>query len=75
MTAHPLSEQARGLVASMRDPGHEMTAPVSEIILMTDPKVAAVPVAECGERLVEVRRVSSQLVDDWKQQDSVDTFA
>lgn len=42
---------------------------------MSDPKVAAVPVAECSERLVDVRRVSSLLVDDRKQQDSADTFA
>lgn len=42
---------------------------------MSDPKVAAVPVAECGERLVDVRRVRSLLVDDRKQQESADTFA
>lgn len=48
---------------------------MNEIILMSDPKVAAVPVAECGEQLVDARHVSSLLVDDRKQQDSADTFA
>jgi zinc D-Ala-D-Ala dipeptidase len=48
---------------------------VNEIILMSDPKVAAVPVVDCGERLVDVRHVSSLLVDDRKQHDSADTFA
>jgi len=46
-----------------------------EIILMSDPKVAAVPAVECGEQLVDVRHVSSLLVDDRKQQDSADSFA
>jgi D-alanyl-D-alanine dipeptidase len=48
---------------------------VSEIILMSDPKVAAVPVVECGERLVNVRRESPLLVDDRKRRDSADAFA
>ncbi|WP_371664209.1 M15 family metallopeptidase [Streptomyces sp. NBC_00280] len=41
---------------------------MNEIILMSDAKVAAVPVEECGERLVEVR--GALLTDDRKQQDS-----
>ncbi len=40
---------------------------MSEIVLMSDPKVAAVPVRECGERLVDVRRDSPLLVDERKQ--------
>ncbi|MEV6644394.1 M15 family metallopeptidase [Amycolatopsis sp. NPDC051371] len=48
---------------------------MSEIILMSDPKVAAIPTVECDERLVDVRRASSLLVDDRKQRESADTFA
>jgi len=44
---------------------------MSEIILMADPRVAAVPVRECGEPLIDVR--SSLLVDPRKHRDS-DTF-
>ncbi|MFI0263588.1 M15 family metallopeptidase [Streptomyces sp. NPDC017056] len=40
---------------------------MSEIVLMSDPRVAAIPVAECGERLVDVRRGDSLLVDVRKQ--------
>ncbi|WP_371675068.1 M15 family metallopeptidase [Streptomyces sp. NBC_01276] len=40
---------------------------MNEIILMSDPRVAAVPVAECGERLVDVRAGGSLLVDSRKQ--------
>ncbi|MFE9704648.1 M15 family metallopeptidase [Streptomyces sp. NPDC005930] len=47
---------------------------MSEIVLMSDPKVAAIPVAECGERLVDVRRDGSLLVDARKQ-DPADAFA
>ncbi|MER5361727.1 M15 family metallopeptidase [Streptomyces sp. NPDC002785] len=47
---------------------------MSEIILMSDPKVAAIPVAECGERLVDVRHGSSLLVDV-REQDPADAFA
>ncbi|CAM5647020.1 D-alanyl-D-alanine dipeptidase [Streptomyces tendae] len=47
---------------------------MSEIVLMSDPKVAAIPVAECGERLVDVRRDGSLLVDARKQ-DQADAFA
>nr|WP_145487343.1 MULTISPECIES: M15 family metallopeptidase [Streptomyces] len=36
---------------------------MAEIILMSDPKVAAVPVRECGERLVDVRRDGRLRVD------------
>jgi D-alanyl-D-alanine dipeptidase len=41
---------------------------MSEIILMSDAKVAAVPVEECGERLVEVR--GALLIGDRQQQAS-----
>ncbi|MGW1721301.1 M15 family metallopeptidase [Streptomyces sp. NPDC002306] len=41
---------------------------MSEIILMSDARVAAVPVEECGEPLVDVS--GSLLVDERKQQDS-----
>ncbi|GHD65366.1 M15 family metallopeptidase [Streptomyces goshikiensis] len=47
---------------------------MSEIVLMSDPKVAAIPVAECGERLVDVRAAGSLLVDARKQ-DPADAFA
>ncbi|MFE3651677.1 M15 family metallopeptidase [Streptomyces sp. NPDC059122] len=47
---------------------------MTEIVLMSDPKVAAIPVAECGERLVDVRLGDSLLVDTRKQ-DPADTFA
>ena len=36
---------------------------MNEIILMSDPKVAAIPVRECDERLVDVRSAGSLLVD------------
>ncbi|MFF6847222.1 hypothetical protein [Streptomyces antimycoticus] len=44
---------------------------MTEIVLMSDPKVAAVPVRECGERLVDVRRDSRLLVDERKCHRSV----
>ncbi|MFK4600044.1 M15 family metallopeptidase [Streptomyces pristinaespiralis] len=47
---------------------------MSEIVLMSDPKVAAIPVAECGERLVDVRRDGSLLIDSRKQ-DPEDAYA
>ncbi|MFF4232334.1 M15 family metallopeptidase [Streptomyces sp. NPDC001820] len=47
---------------------------MSEIVLMSDPRVAAIPVAECGERLVDVRRGGSLLVDARKQ-DPANAFA
>ncbi|MDH6541777.1 hypothetical protein M2167_004316 [Streptomyces sp. SPB4] len=47
---------------------------MNEIILMSDPRVAAVPVAECGERLVDVRAGDSLLVDSRKQ-DPAGAFA
>ncbi|MET8783864.1 M15 family metallopeptidase [Streptomyces sp. NPDC004589] len=46
---------------------------MSEIVLMSDPKVAAIPVAECGEPLVDVRRGGSLLIDSRKQ-DPADTY-
>ncbi|MFJ4920530.1 M15 family metallopeptidase [Streptomyces sp. NPDC088725] len=48
---------------------------MTEIVLMSDPKVAAVSVQECGERLVDVRRGCSLLVDERKWQDSAGAFA
>ncbi|MFA3874140.1 M15 family metallopeptidase [Streptomyces sp. MMCC 100] len=48
---------------------------MTEIVLMSDPKVAAVPVQECGERLVDVREDSPLLVDRRKWQDSAGAFA
>ncbi|MFF5809154.1 M15 family metallopeptidase [Streptomyces sp. NPDC012746] len=47
---------------------------MTEIVLMSDPRVAAIPVAECGERLVDVRLEGSLLVDTRKQ-DPADAFA
>ncbi|MFD4372418.1 M15 family metallopeptidase [Streptomyces sp. NPDC058486] len=47
---------------------------MSQIVLMSDPRVAAIPVAECGERLVDVRRGGALLVDGRKQ-DPADAFA
>ncbi|MFE7572028.1 M15 family metallopeptidase [Streptomyces sp. NPDC057539] len=48
---------------------------MTEIVLMSDPRVAAVSVQECGERLVDVRRDSSLLVDERKWQDPAGAFA
>ncbi|MEU7380481.1 M15 family metallopeptidase [Streptomyces sp. NPDC042207] len=47
---------------------------MTQIVLMSDPKVAAIPVAECGERLVDVRRGDSLLVDT-REQGPADAFA
>ena len=47
---------------------------MGEIVLMSDPKVAAVPVEECGEDLVDVRSSGSLLVDARKR-DAADAFA
>ncbi|MER5736418.1 M15 family metallopeptidase [Streptomyces sp. NPDC002262] len=47
---------------------------MTKIVLMSDPQVAAVPVAECGEPLVDVRREGALLVDRRKQ-DPADAFA
>jgi D-alanyl-D-alanine dipeptidase len=43
---------------------------MSEIILMSDPRVAAVPVQECGESLIDIRTGVPLLVDSRKQDDS-----
>jgi D-alanyl-D-alanine dipeptidase len=43
---------------------------MSEIILMSDPQVAAVPVQECGESMIDIRRGVPLLVDSRKQGDS-----
>jgi D-alanyl-D-alanine dipeptidase len=47
---------------------------MTEVVLMSDPKVAALPVRECGERLVNVRGDGRLLVDERKRQDSADAF-
>ncbi|MER6978777.1 M15 family metallopeptidase [Streptomyces carpinensis] len=47
---------------------------MSEIILMSDPRVAAVPVREDGERLVDVRRCGRILIDE-RRQDGSGAFA
>ncbi|WP_406065822.1 M15 family metallopeptidase [Streptomyces sp. NBC_01077] len=47
---------------------------MTKIVLMSDPKVSSIPVAECGERLVDVRRNGSLLVDTRKQ-DPADAYA
>ncbi|MFE7099048.1 M15 family metallopeptidase [Streptomyces erythrochromogenes] len=47
---------------------------MTEIVLMSDPRVAAIPVRECGDPLVDVRSGSSLLVDARKQ-DPADAFA
>ncbi|MFF2537864.1 M15 family metallopeptidase [Streptomyces cyaneofuscatus] len=48
---------------------------MTEIVLMSDPKVAAVPVQECGEPLVDVRRGGLLLVDERQRSDSAGAFA
>lgn len=48
--------------------------PMNAIVLMSDPKVAAVPLIESGERLVDVRPGGRLLVDTRKQ-DQADAFA
>ncbi|RGD59277.1 dipeptidase [Kitasatospora xanthocidica] len=52
---------------------------MSEIILMSDPKVAAVPVQDCGERLSDVRlsdvRSRGGLPVDGRKQDGTGAFA
>jgi D-alanyl-D-alanine dipeptidase len=45
-----------------------------EIILMADPRIAAVPVLENGERLADLRRVAGLLLDERKQ-DGTGAFA
>ncbi|MFG2867375.1 M15 family metallopeptidase [Streptomyces sp. NPDC048338] len=45
-----------------------------EIVLMSDPTVAAVPVTESGERLVDVR-LGGRLLVDTRKQDPADAFA
>ncbi|MCW8375890.1 M15 family metallopeptidase [Streptomyces justiciae] len=47
---------------------------MSEVILMSDPRVAAVPVQECDEELVDVGSQSDLLVDHRKH-DSAGAFA
>jgi D-alanyl-D-alanine dipeptidase len=47
---------------------------MTEIVLMSDPAVAAVPVRECGERLADLRREGAFLVDD-RRRDPTGAFA
>jgi D-alanyl-D-alanine dipeptidase len=47
---------------------------MSDVIVMSDPRVAAIPVHECGEPLVNLRTDSPLLVDDRKLQDSDSYF-
>ncbi|MET8275221.1 MULTISPECIES: M15 family metallopeptidase [unclassified Streptomyces] len=47
---------------------------MSEIILMSDPKITATPVQDCGEPLVDVRRERALLVDA-RLQDAANAFA
>ncbi|MFF1507160.1 M15 family metallopeptidase [Streptomyces sp. NPDC058326] len=47
---------------------------MSGIVLMSDPKVAAVPVIESGERLVDVR-LGGRLLVDTRKQDPAGAFA
>ncbi|GHF58684.1 D-alanyl-D-alanine dipeptidase [Streptomyces mashuensis] len=46
---------------------------MAEIVLMSDPRVAAMPVRECGERLVDVRY--SRVRVDPRRQDAEGVFA
>ncbi|MYR44773.1 M15 family metallopeptidase [Streptomyces sp. SID5910] len=48
---------------------------MTEVVLMSDPRVAAVPVQECGEPLVNVRGDGRLLVDERKRADSGEAFA
>lgn len=43
---------------------------MDEITLMSDPKIAAIPVAECGEPLVDVRERGGLLIAGIRQDDS-----
>ncbi|MFC5958135.1 M15 family metallopeptidase [Streptomyces pratens] len=43
---------------------------MNEIVLMSDPKIAAIPVADCGEPLVDVRLQESFAVDSRKADQS-----
>lgn len=47
---------------------------MTEIVLMSDPKVAAVPVADCGEPLLDVR-LREPFPVDLRRQDDLGSFA
>ncbi|KOG22517.1 M15 family metallopeptidase [Streptomyces viridochromogenes] len=47
---------------------------MSEIVLMSDPKIAAIPVADCGEPLVDVR-LHEPLAVDSRRADRAGAFA
>ncbi|MPY63864.1 M15 family metallopeptidase [Streptomyces spongiae] len=46
----------------------------NEIVLMSDPRVAAIPVADCGEPLVDLR-LQESLVVDMRKEDPAGAFA
>ncbi|MFF0744870.1 M15 family metallopeptidase [Streptomyces sp. NPDC004111] len=48
---------------------------MTEIVLMSDPKVAAVPVAECGERLLDIRGDGRLTIEARTWQDPAGAFA
>ncbi|MBT2676644.1 hypothetical protein J7E95_38855 [Streptomyces sp. ISL-14] len=47
---------------------------MNEIVLMPDPKIAAIPVADCGEPLVDVR-LHEPLAVDSRKADRTGAFA
>jgi D-alanyl-D-alanine dipeptidase len=47
---------------------------MSEIVPMSDPRVAAIPVADCGEPLVDVRS-DGRLLIDARRRDAAGAFA
>jgi D-alanyl-D-alanine dipeptidase len=48
---------------------------VNELVLMADPRVAAIPVRDCGEPLLDVRTGGHLLVDRRKEADAAGEFA
>jgi D-alanyl-D-alanine dipeptidase len=40
---------------------------MTEIVPMSDPRVAAIPVTECGERLVDVRHVGWAYFEEYAE--------
>ncbi|EPJ37757.1 hypothetical protein STAFG_5183 [Streptomyces afghaniensis 772] len=40
---------------------------MTEIVLMSDPRIAAIPVVDCGEKLIDVRLQASIAVDPRKE--------
>lgn len=62
-------------VPGCQDAGQRDDHLMPEVVLMSDPRVATVPVQECGEPLVDVRQHSPLLVGRRKCQDSEGAFA